>query len=443
MGTWVLWTLTAPFRLVERARGNRRLALIGMYGLIAGAIGVLSWRQTSLRGLPDVGDPFDVAAFVGREVSQGDDAFEAFGDALELLDDRDLIAMTHDLQDARKADWAVLSPALRSWVDRNRRASERWKVGAERSSGNPPWMDAEDLWEGIERVDRLVSFNYLALMEGARLEGEGDLAVAWEWYRALMRAGFHLQRGGGYGERLRGMSSVSFASEEMQEWAADPRVDGTLLRRALADEREAGAMAVPNSETLKAEYVRVKRTLDEPWRIRRSVRREDPRVRHHGWQDADSYWYRYLPGYLEARWWLMQEPERSRRVARIAYANWLAHCDGVTAFRPPQAGPYPGLFTTAPQSPAEAFAYPSELYDWLESSLLWDAGIRQPSDRDNWRRREDGRMATLLVTLAREAYRREHDGREAPTLDALVGPYLDRLPVGYAEPDEAISQGEQ
>jgi hypothetical protein len=442
----VIRTFTTPLRQVERARGNRRVALLGAYGLVVATVGLVVCRQGSLRGLPDIGDPFDVAGFVGRNEFGYDDSFEAYARALEVLDDRELIALSQDIQAARKADWAVVSPALRSWLDRNREAMKHWQEGAERSSGTPPWIGAEDFRDGIDQVDRLASFNFLALLEAARLEGEGDMAGAWTWYRALMRSGLHLQRRGGKFERLRGMDSVHFAREEAGEWATDPRVDAGLLRRAIADIQEVEAIAVPNSETYKADYVRLMRTLDEPWRLKRSVRRQDPMTRYPGWQDAEAQWYRYLPGYLEARWWLLREPERSRRAARIAYANWLAHCDGLRSFRPPEARRFPGLFVTDPRSMDMAFAYPAELHGWIESSLLWEVGFQQPSVRDNWRERERGKLATLLVTLAGEAYRREHDGRDPPTLESLVGSYLDRLPEGYVAEafvdGERISQGE-
>jgi hypothetical protein len=421
--------------------------LLGVSGLVVAIVGLVVWRQGSLRGLPDIGDPFDVAGFVDGDASGDEDAFEAYARALEVLDDRDLIALSDDLRASRQADWAVVSPALRSWLDRNREAMKHWQEGAERSSGTPPWIAAEDYWDGINRVDRLASFTFLALLEAARLEGEGDMAGAWTWYRALMRSGLHLQRRGGKFERLRGMDSVHFAREEAGEWATDPRVEAGLLRRAIADVQEVEAMAVPNSETYKSEYVRLMRALDEPWRLKRSVRRQDPMTTYHNWQGAEAQWYRYLPGYLEARWWLLREPERSRRAARIAYANWLAHCDGIRSFRPPEAQRFPGLFMTDPRSMDVAFAHPAELHGWIETSLLWEVGFQQPSVRDNWRERERGKLATLLVTLAGEAYRREHDGREAPTLEALEGAYLDRVPAGYkAEAfvdGERISQGEE
>lgn len=443
IGRRVIGALLAPARWVERARGRKRTALIGAYGMIASVVLVLAWRQGSLRGLPDIGDPFDLEAFVGGDVPEDVDAFEAFGRALDVLDDRALIAMTHDLHDARKADWAVVSPALESWLDRNREAMRIWRDGAGRSSGRPPWMGAVDFRDGINQVDRLISFNFLALMEAARLQGEGDMAGAWEWYRALMRSGYHIQRRGGYFERLRGMSSVHFAREGATRWAADPRVDGAMLRRAIADVQDAESMAVPDSETHKAEYVRLMRTLDEPWRLKQSVRRESPMTIYHGWEGAEEQWYRYLTGYLEARWWILREPERTRRIARIAYANWLEHCDGIGAFRPPMAERFPGMFVTDPPSLEMAYILPTELGDWIETSIVWEVGIRQPSVRDNWREREEARMGTLRVTLAREAYRRDHDGREAPTFRALVGTYLDRLPAGYDDADAEESQGEQ
>ena len=53
----------APLRAVERTRGLLRLGVLAVYALIALAASAVLWRQAQLRGLPDVGAPFDVAAF--------------------------------------------------------------------------------------------------------------------------------------------------------------------------------------------------------------------------------------------------------------------------------------------------------------------------------------------------------------------------------------------
>ncbi len=54
--------LLAPFRAVEQARGWRRVGLLAVYGMVVLAIGGFLWRRAQLAGLPDVAEPFDVAA---------------------------------------------------------------------------------------------------------------------------------------------------------------------------------------------------------------------------------------------------------------------------------------------------------------------------------------------------------------------------------------------
>ena len=53
----------APSRAIERTRGWSRLGLLVLYGLMALVIWGLLWRRSQLAALPDVGEPFDVAAF--------------------------------------------------------------------------------------------------------------------------------------------------------------------------------------------------------------------------------------------------------------------------------------------------------------------------------------------------------------------------------------------
>jgi hypothetical protein len=48
------------------------------------------------------------------------------------------------------------------------------------------------------------------------------------------------------------------------------------------------------------------------------------------------------------------------------------------------------------------------------------------------------RLDRTLVHLAEQLYRREH-GDGPRSLGDLIGPYLDRLPDGYAPDDPAIS----
>src|SRR5262249_9402865 len=52
----------APLRWLERTRGRWRLALGLLYLVVLAVVVALTYRETSLWGLPDIGDPFDVEA---------------------------------------------------------------------------------------------------------------------------------------------------------------------------------------------------------------------------------------------------------------------------------------------------------------------------------------------------------------------------------------------
>jgi hypothetical protein len=58
-----------------------------------------------------------------------------------------------------------------------------------------------------------------------------------------------------FADRLQAVALHRAACDRAEHWAADVRVDATMLRRALADALDVGAMAPPLSDTLKADYL--------------------------------------------------------------------------------------------------------------------------------------------------------------------------------------------
>src|SRR5882672_3456164 len=78
----VVGGLVRPFVWVANARGWRKLVLIAAECLIAALFGVWLWRLTCLTGLPDVGDPFDVAAFRAISVPPEADAHVVYARAI-------------------------------------------------------------------------------------------------------------------------------------------------------------------------------------------------------------------------------------------------------------------------------------------------------------------------------------------------------------------------
>ena len=420
--------LMTPARWLEQARGRRRGVLLASYLLLGGIAGVFGRRAVSLNGLPDVGDPFDVRAEVAIDVPEAENAFVLYGQAAAKL--KELNA-----EDWRRfamiSTWSQSDPAYRRWVETNREASDLIRRGSERPKGLYHRPGESTFETPLEVTQRLRQFARLAPMEASRLEEAGDLAGAWAWHRALLRASRHV---GGHGtsiQALIGIAMLRVASGPASTWAADPRVGAPLLRRALRDVMDCEAMSPRASDALRVEYLCMMKAIDAPGPLLRYELAGDP------------VWYHHLTGLMRAGLYLKREPERSRRVTRLAFANWLAQCD-----RPPNGrarlamrAPDVYLYDADPAAPAAANALPpGTAGEWMKSTELaarfgpmyfW---VVAAFDRD---RRT---LAALKVTLAEQLYRREH-GRPPGTLGALVSPDLPALPDGYEAGDPPISTG--
>jgi hypothetical protein len=134
---------------------------------------------------------------------------------------------------------------------------------------------------------------------------------------------------------------------------------------------------------------------------------------------------------------LAREPERSRRVIRSLFANWLAHVGHPGQRKPAARARFHIakwtnsvlLYHVSPDAPADARALsPQEVARWLVTTN--DAKLAFRYGMEAWpnvRRREQRSYRELLVVLAGEIYRRER-GAPPPSEDALVGTYLKSLP---------------
>ena len=135
--------------------------------------------------------------------------------------------------------------------------------------------------------------------------------------------------------------------------------------------------------------------------------------------------------------YLMREPERSRRAARLLYANWLAHVEFPEQTKKKPViramfisknfrGSVP-LYAVNPLAPQGARRLaPRDLASWLVTCI--DA--KPYMTNWNWpyfHQQAQREHRLLVVTLAEELYRRE---RGVPPRDdqALVGTYLSALP---------------
>ena len=283
----------------------------------------------------------------------------------------------------------------------------------------------------------------LALIEASRLEEEGDFEGALDCYLALLRCSRHCGQRAFFIGRLIGMALHNRTAGRLTRWAAEPRVDARLLRRALDAAIAAGAATPPISESLKAEYLSFLHSIADPDLMARLL---DYEVVDNDKGGSVTLFGRrpWKSNLARVHRRAIAEPERSRRVLRLIFANWRAYADLPPERRPPWAlttmGPMPeghakellaDLFVVGDDAPAAARALPpAQVARWYATTV--DAREFLPAFANVERAlgRERSTHAALLVALANELYKCEHGGYPARVED-LIGPYLESLPPGY------------
>ena len=415
-------------RLLEPSMGRRRrwVLLVGALAL-AGSTAFLTWWTTTLMGLPDIGDPFDVAAFTDSPVPNDENAFVLYKQAVDRLTDEPS-DMTYD--------WSKAGTVERGWLARNREAMELWRRGSERPESLYIPVKSLTISTQLTVAQEIRQFPRLARLEAGRLEAEGDLEGAWRWYRAIFRSSRHLGRKSTIIERVIGSQLHDQACRQLTRWANDPRITPALLRRALDAAIADYATTGPLSDNLKVEYLVFLTTYndtDQVWKClndQNVVGASKP-----AWFARDLNLFRLSKGFKN-------EPERSRRVARLIFANLLATCDLPPERRPPIdcSLPHPDpsakyslvdLCALDDSAPASARALPpAKILQWFHTTLFASQILPAFSPLIKAIDREQTTQANLIIALANRLFEIER-GQPAETVEELVGPYLNVLPEGF------------
>ncbi len=401
---------------------------------LAGSTAFVTWWNTTLVGLPDVGDPFDVKAFE-RPIPDETNAFVLYKQASAIV--------PKGPESPKNYDWKTADPEQRAWFERSQEALAIWRKGTERTDASFVNPATANFDTKLDVAQNLRSFGSLALLQGSRLEDSGDFDGALDWYLALLRSSRHCGKRGAFIERIIGIAMHRLASTRLTRWAADPKVDAKMLRRALDATIAADAATPPTSDALKMEYLGLFHSFGDSEMMARIHNYEVvpdnkggsiTKFGQHGWKSS----------LIRVRRRAMNEPERSRRVIRLIFANWLAYCDLPPSQQPPRVLPgskvkaegparilLESLYVVGKNAPNSARALPPEkLGQWLNSTI--DAEMALPAFVNVQKAigREQTAQDALLVSLANELYKREH-GQYPEHAEELVGPYLKALPEGY------------
>jgi hypothetical protein len=118
-----------PQLLYERLRQLLRLAFASAICAAVAATALAIWWLRSLDGLPDIGEPFDVAAVRGFRVPHDRNAFAFLSRAA-----RELTPFPHSSAVSRSS----ADPTLRAWVAANHRALELFLLGSDQADAANP-----------------------------------------------------------------------------------------------------------------------------------------------------------------------------------------------------------------------------------------------------------------------------------------------------------------
>jgi hypothetical protein len=394
------------------------------------AAAVLIWRQACLLTLPDIGDPFDEAAMDAAAVPADRDAFVLFRQAMSKL--TQLPGLPRSVvNSSASTGWSSLDPRLREWVGANRESLQLFNRAAQQADGRAHDTDKETAYTA-EHLD-LWQLGRLAVLEASQREERGDVAGAWECYRAVIRMRAHMMRRGTVFERLFAGFNIAGLQARVESWAANPKTQRSDLRCALDDVIACQPRPEWNASSLKVHYLLAIRELDRPGVMLTYSDDEAKEYRVAGEPLPPNL----LQTVMAAHRFVIREPERSRRVLRLAFANWLAHVEvpeersrkpAVRAnFLSAGSGSVLFFFAPGPTAPAAARRLnPETLAQWLMTApdakrLLgqWPWPSLSAQERMEYR--------AVMVALAEELYRREH-GQLPASKEALVGAYLKSPP---------------
>jgi hypothetical protein len=413
----------------RRARQLLWVAAVLAVSMVVVAAGVMLSRAVRLIGLPDIGDPFDVAAFRAlNTLPAAQDADVLIRQAAAKASKRPEAVAVRLI--GTTGGWSKIDPKLRQWLEANREALALFRRGVERPDGIVSRKAEKSEGSGDLDFGPLV---VLAMLEGYRLEDQGDMEGAWSWYRTVLRMRLLAMQRGSVPQRLLVDRQCAILRKRIDSWAANPKTRVSLVRRALDVVLACEPKPEWDAHSLRIEYLGMMNQLSRP----------DGWVQHGTGPERD---YRIanvkLPDELTSRLYaarrlVRNEPEVSRRVLRLAFANWLAHDRDPDPHRrnPSAVASFEFLnwnvavpfFTAGPKAPDGARKIsPNDLARWLLTAR--DAKWLL----DNWpwwtvRLSEKRSHASLVMLLAEELFERDH-GKPPPRDEDLVGPYLDHLP---------------
>ena len=399
----------------------------GLLALVLLALVPFAVRAFFLSMVPDMAEPFDVAAFVKDDIPPDENAFTEYRQAMAMRKRliEGLVARakteptTHD--DIYHHGWEAADEEMRAWLEEHRAALAVWRRGTEKSRAFEVSPGEMTFATNLEASQELRGFARLARVDQMRCLHEGDVDEAWTLARAVYRSGGHASTRGPMISGLIGIAMHAISGAAIARWAEHPSVTGDQLRTALAQVKDDFTLYGSESNMLKTEYLALRNSLrSRDWiqfmgAVSVGSPFSDDRI-------PDSV----TRGFL----WVVGEPELTVRVAREILANQIREVDKPLAERQKLVGAGKAMLfdidTNATRLPGELD--PDGIDRGLNVSIICKLLLSATKQVDDSVHRFRGRQAALEALLAAQAYRRDK-GEFPESLEQLVPEYLAAVPL--------------
>jgi hypothetical protein len=377
--------------------------IVAVLGVVVAAGSLLWHREQKLARIPDIPEPFDIAAFVAEDVPDEENAYFDYVAALGLI---------RPFAGTNEVKWGFVDqrpqsvpPDIAAWLATNRPALDRWFEATAKSStqaanlSNIGPADAARIDSVIHDFRPLFE---LVSAEGRRLTLEGRLRDALDCHIAHLRASRHMTNRCVYLDWSMATAWHHQAAGELVEWSETPALTQDELLSARERVRASYDLQAPFSEVLKVEFVLLNDRYDHLQGYLQNQR------------DLVAKRYPHLRDEVPSDFkvWIEHEPDVSRRLIKLMTANRLAPVDQPPRSRPPLLPDGTFLFDVTPATGVAG----SEIAQLVDGRLLIRSGksnLLQSIDIQ--------RMLPIFLdtVLALQAWRRE-TGEFPYELDQLV-----------------------
>jgi hypothetical protein len=406
----------------SKPRPILKIFLASVFLALAASGSVLVWRFTTLNGLPDIGDPFDVARYARIEIPADENAYTFYRRAYEMSK---RINCPRSMP-SHFSDWNLVNAEQLKYLEDSRAAMAVWLEGTKRDRAVYIQPGEATFETTLPVTQEARQFARRMNLQALKLQHEGDLVGSWSWIRANLHTSQHIGMNGFLIERLVGIAIFTTASQQAKVWADDPRVEAKMLRRALDDMLALEAFDRSPSQVVRAEYFSAMSAYRDQATSERRLPLAAPDPQAPKWKLAGPTARLFAT--------LRHEPERSRRVHRLITANLLSGCDLPTVERKQRIRQFGKLTLYAPAPGDSSSMPPEELARWFETTRYAKEFLSPWKNvENNALAREEAGRPELIVHLAEKLYKREK-GHEPARIEDLVGPYLKAIPQGYIAP---------